>query len=578
MSDIPDTPEVPESSSRPRITPLERMAQAFLDPRSIQWMMTIGGSLFVVGMLVYLISWGIFENKYILATTLTASSLAIWGTGVATTTRTRFNLAGRALTFLGCVVLPLNLWFYHAQDILRIDQGLWGPAVICSAIFGVTAWWLKDALFVFAVQAGITLTSLLVMGDYAPAASALHVGILLQLLATLSIHLERAFNPVDEVFSRQRFGGATFWSGHLQLIAGLGIVGAYQLANTATLPVLEPRELFAWINVLRESNTIPTTLVFACLWLWGTYLYLYSRLVVSKQTVFIVMTGLTLVAAEVTIIGRHLSVETHLTIAASLGTLLLAVGRGNRELSITKIGHILAIFAFTSTFIKGSFETSLGDADWFDAGRFALLTILSIAATVITRRDGVSRFYTASTFLLGAITIVAGYRLLALSQAQIFEIAIVTIGTLLTILGCVKRFDDQHETDIREWSGQMWIASLMVTIPLMCAAYSYRFAGGVSLPDDMILATFSLLLLLTGIAWRIKASSIIGCLSLALQLIVVTGSLIYRPDVEMGVYLAIGGGLIFLIGLALSIYRDRLQSLSHQFTHHEGIFQVLDWR
>ena len=557
---------------------LERMAHAFLDPRSIQGMMIIGGCLFVLGMLVYLISWGIFENKIVLAITLGTCSLLIWGGGILTTLRSRYQTAGRALTFLGCVVLPLNLWFYHAQDLLRIDQGLWAPSVICSGLFLATAWLLKDSLFIFAVQAGVTLTALLVMADFAPAASPLHVGILLQALATLSIHLERSFVPGSGSFSRERFGLATFWTGHLQLLAGLAIIGGYQVLNASSFPDLRPRELFAWLILLKEPNVVPPALAMACLWLWGTYLYIYSRLVVSDRPLFSVLAGLTIVAAEVTIIGRRLSIDTHLTIATGIGTLLLIIGQGVRTSSFTKIGHLLSVAALMSTVFRGSIDASLQTATWLDVSRLGLVTAFSVIMVLISRKQEIARFYATLTCLLTGIILVDGYRLLQLSTAQMFEIIFVAIGALISIHGCIKRFEDSKETDIREWAGQMWVSSLFIVTPLMLACYGHRFGGSISLGDDMILATFSLLLLLTGIAWRIRATSIIGGLSLAIQLLVVTGSLIYRPDTEMGVHLAIGGGLVFLTGLVLSVYRDRVLSISGQFARHEGIFQVLDWR
>ena len=43
-------------------------------------------------------------------------------------------------------------------------------------------------------------------------------------------------------------------------------------------------------------------------------------------------------------------------------------------------------------------------------------------------------------------------------------------------------------------------------------------------------------------------------------------------------YLAIGGGLLFGAGLALSIFRDRLAALPQKISNREGVFQVLSWR
>jgi hypothetical protein len=42
--------------------------------------------------------------------------------------------------------------------------------------------------------------------------------------------------------------------------------------------------------------------------------------------------------------------------------------------------------------------------------------------------------------------------------------------------------------------------------------------------------------------------------------------------------MTLGGGSIFLIGLLLSVYRDRLLALPQKIKQRQGIFQVLSWR
>ena len=54
---------------------------------------------------------------------------------------------------------------------------------------------------------------------------------------------------------------------------------------------------------------------------------------------------------------------------------------------------------------------------------------------------------------------------------------------------------------------------------------------------------------------------LIGGGALTLYLIVMIGRLAYHPQVAIGVYLAIGGGLVFVCGVALSMYRERLLQL-----------------
>ena len=39
-------------------------------------------------------------------------------------------MAGKALAFLACLVMPLNLWYYHSHDLITIDGHLWIAALV----------------------------------------------------------------------------------------------------------------------------------------------------------------------------------------------------------------------------------------------------------------------------------------------------------------------------------------------------------------------------------------------------------------------------------------------------------------
>src|SRR4030095_8421160 len=84
----------PDQNAPPRApaTPwAQRMLAALLDPRSIQWMMMLGGGLMVLGLIVWLVSRGIFENTLVVATALTLGALAIHGAGCFTALKTRYK-------------------------------------------------------------------------------------------------------------------------------------------------------------------------------------------------------------------------------------------------------------------------------------------------------------------------------------------------------------------------------------------------------------------------------------------------------------------------------------------------------
>jgi hypothetical protein len=61
-------------------------------------------------------------------------------------------------------------------------------------------------------------------------------------------------------------------------------------------------------------------------------------------------------------------------------------------------------------------------------------------------------------------------------------------------------------------------------------------------------------------------------------LIIIVVSLGWQQQVAAGVHLAIGGALLFALGVALSIYREKLLRMPERIVKREGVFRVLNWR
>ncbi len=93
-----------------------------------------------------------------------------------------------------------------------------------------------------------------------------------------------------------------------------------------------------------------------------------------------------------------------------------------------------------------------------------------------------------------------------------------------------------------------------------------------------MLIAVTLFMLVTGYSWHIKSTTFFGGLGLVLYLILVVVSLGWQAQVATGVYLAIGGGLVFASGIALSVFREELLSLPDQIAHRQGVFSMLNWR
>lgn len=289
-----------------------RMLESLLDPRAIHWMLLIGGGLSVLGLIVWLVSIGVFDDPRHVAVALGAGSLAILAGGWATALKTRYRLAGQALTFLGCVVTPLNLWFYHSQDLISIDQHLWIGGLICVALYAATVRALRDPLFMYAVEAGITLTSLLLLADLQLIHDTGHLALFLISLGAISIHAERAF-PTSGSFDRTRFGMPLYWAGHAQLGTGLALLLASQVFGWLATPL----GIFWPGDFVTQSS-----LLAGGLWIAGIWLYLYSDIVVTRKGSYSWLAAVCLVLAELTLSADFVDAGGFIAVTAFTALLL----------------------------------------------------------------------------------------------------------------------------------------------------------------------------------------------------------------------------------------------------------------
>ena len=279
----------PAADDGPRRSPLEIL----LDPQSIQWLLAAGGALIVLGLVIWLSSMGLFQNKLFVAAALGLGNAALLAGGWALLLRTRFHTAGRALTLLACLVMPLNLWFYHAHGLITLENNLWIAALVCCVIYTASAWVLKDALFVYVLVAGVTLTGLLLLGQLDKFAQIAVPSTFLIVLGLICLHAERAFPDMDGPFSRRHFGMAFFWSAQFLLAVGLLLLLGAQLVGWLHQPLFRNFGLQHVPDVFTREY-LPWTLALV---LAGTYAYVYSDLVVRKVGVYLSLAAITLLWA-----------------------------------------------------------------------------------------------------------------------------------------------------------------------------------------------------------------------------------------------------------------------------------------
>ena len=294
-----DPPSAPETSPKPEGPPVwRRMFEALLDPRSIQWMLTLGGGLLILGLIILLVHWLDVEAAVVIAGSMGAGTLAVLSGGWWLTLRTKYKTAGRALTFLACVVAPLNLWYYHAQGLITLENHLWIGGVVCCLLYAATVRVLRDPLFVYAVEAGVTLTVLLFLPVANVTVDAAALSVSLIVLGLISIHAERAFPDEGSEFTRNRYGLPLFWSGQIQLAISLLILLGSQTLTWLNDPISK------FFGRGFEGNLLTAhPLLAATLWLVAVYGYLYSDLVVRRVGVYVYGAAFSILMAVVTVVG-----------------------------------------------------------------------------------------------------------------------------------------------------------------------------------------------------------------------------------------------------------------------------------
>ncbi|MEM7560961.1 MAG: hypothetical protein AAF394_17695, partial [Planctomycetota bacterium] len=289
----------PSDESNGILSPVN-ILERLLAPQSLQWLMAVGGGMMVLGLIILL--WiNDFFTPVITAYALAAANLCVLGLGFSLLRFTKQQLIGQSLTLLACLVMPLNLWYYSANNLITIDGHLWLPALAMCAVYAAAAVLLKDKLFVYIFSAGITLTGLLIIADMPPSPGRFWEiqlpSTFLIIAGLVSIHVERAFTANSGAFSRKEFGLAFFRTGHLQLTSGLLLILGAQIAGDWFYE-------FGFKEIYLRLDAVPSPMCSELRWLALTlvclaaYGYAYSEWVVHRSGFFLHIAALSVIWAE----------------------------------------------------------------------------------------------------------------------------------------------------------------------------------------------------------------------------------------------------------------------------------------
>ena len=210
--------------------------------------------------------------------------------------------------------------------------------------------------------------------------------------------------------------------------------------------------------------------------------------------------------------------------------------------------------------------------------QLACLTLTSLLTTNQAWRTGFRALIVAT---VGAcICVFDGW--LDMHGWQRLELCSLLGGSILLVLGHMTWMREDGQTDDVA-SASLLTGSLLVAAPLAVGLLVYRL-GLASDPNwmqfhEMTAIVAALTLFGTGVLARLRATTISGAGLLGVYLLSLL-TLIRLPDQlqNVSVMMMVGGGVLFVAALLMSIYRDRLMSLPKRIREGKGVYQILKWR
>jgi hypothetical protein len=212
-------------------------------------------------------------------------------------------------------------------------------------------------------------------------------------------------------------------------------------------------------------------------------------------------------------------------------------------------------------------------------GVVILLTIISLASIWLVQHQAWRRVHVVFSIINALLVVLMFHKLSTLSPWQRLEIFSIVIGLVLLGLGYYGWYRETERTNDLV-SVAFFLGTIAVLMPLLIASGIHLFARMPFGLDELGLIAGSVALFASGIVCRLKAPTIISSLTMVVYILLV---FIYmhrflKETLIIGIYLTLGGVLLFGTGLFLSVYRDRLLALPGKIRRREGIWGIFGWR
>ncbi len=239
--------------------------------------------------------------------------------------------------------------------------------------------------------------------------------------------------------------------------------------------------------------------------------------------------------------------------------------------------NTLLSLAFVAALFLGLSRLATRTIEWNLIWLFGVLAVISLLALAMVRHLGWRRWYVITTIGQAGLAFLGLTAVIELSPWQKLQIFSMSVGFLLLVAGHIGWYREQdRQNDLVSLS--LLLGSLLLGVPLAVATLIDRSGDHFIVWNELGFLAVAILLLITGFLFQLKSTTMTGAFLTALYFVTL---LIYVPWSRLNavaVFITVGGGTIFLVGLLLSVYRDRLLALPEKIQQRQGVFRILNWR
>jgi hypothetical protein len=245
--------------------------------------------------------------------------------------------------------------------------------------------------------------------------------------------------------------------------------------------------------------------------------------------------------------------------------------------------NALMSLAFVAAALLALSRLATQQVSWSLVALLLTLAVLSLAAAWLVRHPVWRPWYVVMGIAEALLMFVALEMTWNLTPWQKAEIFAVVVGVLLLGIGHWGWYREQAPDAARQSDSvtiALFFGSLSTGLPLAVAVLIHRSNNHhFSVPDELGLLAAGVLMLGTGFMLQLRSTTLVGAFLLVLYVLTLP-MLIHHLDqlATSALLLAVGGAVVFGLGLLLSVYRDRLLTLPEKIKRREGIFRVLTWR